>query len=530
MQTRTRLFLAGSTLAVALSASTVLASPQQLASELVASGFDDPLWVGSPAGDFERLFVVEQLTARIRIIKQGQILPTAFLDVGSLAGSGSEQGLLGMAFHPNYSSNGRFFINYTNNNGDTRVVEYSVSGNPDIADSTPVQTILAQSQPFSNHNGGNLAFGADGKLYIGLGDGGSGDDPGNRAQDGSTNLGKMLRLDVDIPPPFIPGDNPFVGDPSVNDEIWALGLRNPWRYSFDRLTGDLYIGDVGQNAWEEVSFQPASSNGGENYGWRCMEGTHCTGLTGCTCDAPELTIPIYEYGHVSGNCTVIGGYVYRGSALAWFQGHYLVGDYCSTKVWSFRYVGGQVLDFVDRTAELEPQGSDSIDTITSFGEDAAGELYIVDSSGGEIFKIISTCEATNYCVANPNSTNLPAVIGSRGSSSLSSNDFELTAIQCPRNQSGVFFYGPRQIDVPFGNGHQCVGAAGIGLFRLQPPIQTSGAGDVVLAVDYTRPPMSSGQGQISAGSTWNFQLWFRDPLAGGAAFNTTDGLSVLFCP
>jgi glucose/arabinose dehydrogenase len=510
-----------------------LAAParaQELSVQLVASGFAAPLWVGSPPGDFERLFVVEQNTALVRIIKNGQILPTPFLDVGTLASSGGERGLLSIAFHPDYANNGRFFIHYTDNNGDSRVVEYAVSGDPDVANPTAVQPILSLDQPFANHNGGNLVFGPDGKLYIGFGDGGSQNDPGNRAQDGTTNLGKMLRLDIDIPSPFIPADNPFVNDPNVNDEIWAIGTRNPWRYSFDGLTGDLYIGDVGQDSWEEVDFQPAASVGGENYGWRCMEGTHCTGFTGCTCNDSSLTLPIHEFGHGGGNCSVTGGFVYRGSAIPWLYGTYIFGDYCSSKIWSFRYENGQVQEFTDRTAELEPAGSLTINSITSFGQDAAGELYIVDPSGGEIYKIIASCEATSYCFANPNSTGFPAVIGNSGSLSVAANDLVLNASSCPPNQFGLFFYGPEQIDVPFGNGHLCVGPGTLGLFRLNPPLQVDSVGDAIRPVDYTVPPMNGGDGQITPGSTWNFQFWYRDPMGGGAAFNTSDARSILFCP
>ncbi len=504
---------------------------QQLATELIASGLESPLWVGSPPGD-DRLFVVEQDSGRIKIIKNRHVLPRPFLDVGAIAGQGGEQGLLGMAFHPSFGSNGRFFINYTNVQGDTRIVEYSVSSDPDIASPVPVQTILKQEQPYSNHNGGNLAFGADGMLYIGLGDGGDGGDPRDRAQDGMTNLGKMLRLDVDLAPPFIPGDNPFVGVPSVNDEIWALGLRNPWRYSFDRLTGDLYIGDVGQGEIEEIDFQPGSSNGGENYGWRCMEGSSCTGDSGCSCTDPSLELPVYEYDHSGGECSVIGGFVYRGSAMPWFRGNYLFGDFCTSHLWSLRVVNGQPRDFVNRTAELEPRGPASIESITSFGEDAEGELYIVDPVGGEIFKVVPKlpCQISRYCVADANSTGSPAAMGSLGSASVELNNLVLLAGPCPVGQFGIFFYGAERTDVPFGNGHLCISGGGAGLFRLNPAVHIAGSGVAIFDVDYSRPPMDSGAGRVAAGSKWNFQFWFRDPAAGGAAFDTSDGLSILFCP
>jgi glucose/arabinose dehydrogenase len=486
--------------------------------------------VGSPAGDFDRLFVVEQNTARIKIIKNGVVLATPFLDVNALAGQGGEQGLLGLAFHPDYTNNGRFFINYTDNSGNTQVVEYQVSGDPDIANPVPVKTILSIIQPFSNHNGGNMAFGPDGKLYIGTGDGGSANDPGNRAQDGLTNLGKMLRLDVDLAAPYIPADNPFVGNPTVNDEIWALGLRNPWRFSFDRETGDLYIGDVGQFAREEIDFQPSTSTGGENYGWRCMEGLGCTGLSGCTCNAAGLTLPIHEFTHAGGNCSVTGGYAYRGSAMGGLAGTYFFGDYCSSKIWSFRFEAGVVVEFTDRTAELEPAGALTINSITSFGEDAAGELYIVDPSGGEIYLIAQECVEVNYCAVENNSSGFPASITYSGSLSHSANDLQLIATFCAPNQNGLFYYGGSAIDLPFGNGHRCVGAGGAGIFRLTPPVQANGFGDAVRSVDYNAPPMNAGAGQVLAGSKWYFQFWFRDPMGGGAGFNTSDGLELAFCP
>jgi len=308
--------------------SLLVAAPlgaQVLRTELVASGFSRPILLTAPPGDANRLFVVEQNSGQILIIKNGATLTTPFLDLGAKISSSGERGLLGLAFHPDYATNGRFFVNFTKSGGDTRINEYAVSANPDVALKAKVAVIQDIPQPFSNHNGGCIAFGGDDMLYIGMGDGGSGNDPGNRAQDLSDRLGKMLRLDVNIPPPYVPADNPFVGQTGVREEIWAYGIRNPWRFSFDSLTGDLYIGDVGQNAWEEIDFQPASSAGGENYGWRCMEGFNCTGNSGCDCNGTTLTPPIHEYGHNLG-CSVTGGIVYRGPINS-LSGTYFFGDY-----------------------------------------------------------------------------------------------------------------------------------------------------------------------------------------------------------
>jgi len=363
----------------------------------VASGLQRPLFVTHAPGDFERLFVVEQ-AGRIRIIKDGVLLPTPFLDITAMVrDTGNEQGLLGMAFDPNYPTNGLFYVSFTNNGGNSAIRRYRVSANPDVADPNSGDTLLRVNQPFSNHNGGWIGFGPDGFLYVALGDGGSACDPGQRAQDLNALLGKMLRIDVhgdDFPNDVlrdyaIPPDNPFVGL-SGADEVWAYGLRNPWRPSFDRLTGDLWIADVGQNAIEEIDFQPASSAGGENYGWDCKEGTQCASVSGCgsgACDCadPNLVDPIYEYTH-SDDCSITGGYVYRGCAIPDLVGQYFFADFCSARIWTMTYDGLNVT-VQERTAELTPGGGLPIDSITSFGEDAFGELYICDR-GGEIFKIV----------------------------------------------------------------------------------------------------------------------------------------------
>ncbi len=363
-----------------------------LTTERLATGFARPVYVTSPPGDTHRLFVVEQHTGRIKIIDldTGLVNAVPFLDIDGLA-TGNEQGLLGLAFHPDYANNGFFYVNITISTRTTFIQRYTVSaGNPDIADPTSVQTVISYAQPFSNHNGGWIGFGPDGFLYIATGDGGSGGDPGNRAQDiTNQKLGKLLRLDVNVPRGGynIPPTNPFVGI-TGDDEIWAYGLRNPWRASFDRVTGDLYLGDVGQNAWEEIDFQPANSGGGENYGWRCYEANAPFNTGGCP-PSNTLVFPIHDYSLAGSPCAVTGGYVYRGCAIPDLQGTYFFADFCSRRIWSFRYDAGAgtVNEFTDRTFELAPAGA-SITTISSFGEDANGELYICDMNGGEIFKII----------------------------------------------------------------------------------------------------------------------------------------------
>jgi glucose/arabinose dehydrogenase len=348
--------------------------------DLVAESLNAPVYVAHAGDGSGRLFVVEK-RGTIRIVTNGQLNPTPFLDIRSIVGSrASEQGLLSVAFHPDYASNGFFFVNYTDTNGDTVVARYRVSDDPDLADPASARTILTLDQPAANHNGGLLLFGPDGYLYIGTGDGGRGGDPWGNAQNPQVLLGKMLRLGVDGPGPYaIPPDNPFVGEPAVRDEIWAVGLRNPWRYSFDRATGDLYIADVGQNKWEEIDFQPADSSGGENYGWNRMEGFHCFS-PGTNCDPTGLVLPIAEYGHGLG-CSVTGGYVYRGAAFPRMVGVYFYGDFCSGRIWALYPDGAGEWT----QAELLQSGLG----ISSFGEDEAGELYITDLQSGGLYRLVA---------------------------------------------------------------------------------------------------------------------------------------------
>jgi hypothetical protein len=353
---------------------------------LVASGLSQPLDLAAPPGDTARVFIVEK-TGTIRILKHGAIQSAPFLDLSGRVSGGSEQGLLGLAFHPQYAANGKFYVNYTDLAGDTHIVEFTASTDPDLA-SPAGRELLHVSQPYANHNGGGLAFGPDGYLYIGLGDGGSAGDPQRRAQNPDSLLGKLLRIDVNATDPVagtqyaIPPDNPFRGRAGYRPEIWDLGLRNPWRFSFDRATGHLYIGDVGQNLWEEVDLE-APGAGGRNYGWNIMEGLHCYGAS--VCDTAGLTRPVLEYGHAQG-CSITGGHVYRGTALPGLQGAYFYGDYCTGFVRSFRVLGGMITDERDWSGSLHTTSGGALSGLSSFGEDARGELYIV-LLGGEIYRI-----------------------------------------------------------------------------------------------------------------------------------------------
>jgi glucose/arabinose dehydrogenase len=344
----------------------------------VATGLSSPIFAGSAPDDDTRLFVIEQ-PGRIRVVKSGTLLDEAFLDVSALVSCCGEQGLLGVAFHPDYAQNGRFFIDYTNTDGDTVVAEYARSANdPDKAAPAEVKQLFTVGQPFANHNGGNLVFGPDGLLYIGMGDGGSGGDPMGNGQNISVPLGKLLRIDVDTYPTPPPNNLPG-GDPRV----WDYGLRNPWRFSFDRCTGDLYIGDVGQNAWEEIDVEPAGQ-GHKNYGWNVTEGTHCyEPMSGC--DTSGITLPVAEYPHENGECSVTGGFVYRGTKIPNLVGTYLYGDYCSGRIRTLTWKDGAVTSQGDLTDDLDSQAQ--VGFLSSFGQDAAGELYVLSHGKGTVFRI-----------------------------------------------------------------------------------------------------------------------------------------------
>ena len=344
--------------------------------ELV-TGLDRPVFITSAGDNSGRLFIIEKV-GLIRIVQDNQLLVEPFLDIRDRVGSDrSEQGLLGLAFHPNYPSDGRFFVNYTDKNGDTVIAQYNVStSDPNQADKGSEVRLIRVNQPYANHNGGEVIFGPDGFLYLGLGDGGSAGDPKNNAQSLNTLLGKILRIDVDHGSPYSTPDGNQFSENQI-PEIWAYGLRNPWRFSFDQATGDMYIGDVGQDQWEEIDFLPSGSPAGTNFGWKYFEGTHPYSP-----DTPpvglQLTAPVAEYSHTEG-CSVTGGFVYRGSQLPDWDGVYLFGDYCSGTIWGL---------------EKDTQGQwqakvlfQNMGQISSFGQDDQGEIYVVDYSG-RILKLV----------------------------------------------------------------------------------------------------------------------------------------------
>jgi glucose/arabinose dehydrogenase len=326
--------------------------------EQIASGLESPLHVAAPRGDSARIYVVEQV-GRIQVIENGRVRAQPFLDIRDSVQAGGEQGLLSVAFHPNYAKNRRFYVNYTDTNGDTRVVEYRSNGTRALSGSA--RQLLFVDQPYSNHNGGLVAFGPDGKLYVGMGDGGAGGDPEDRAQNPRSLLGKLLTLDADAPKP--------------KPQMVALGLRNPWRFSWDRANGDLYIGDVGQNAFEEIDYTPRRSPGLENYGWDLYEGR--ARFEQKKPSRGKLVFPIATYGRGSGY-SVTGGFVYRGRAVPSLRGRYIYGDFGSGTIWTLKVVGGKATD--------QRRESIRVESLSSFGEDAAGELYAT-SLDGAVYRI-----------------------------------------------------------------------------------------------------------------------------------------------
>ncbi|MBL8733208.1 MAG: PQQ-dependent sugar dehydrogenase [Planctomycetes bacterium] len=435
---------------LALAAASRCQTPTPLRTELFGT-FTAPVQLLSPPGDSRRIFVVEK-TGQIRVVRDGVVLPTPFLDLGANVLVNYEQGLLGMAFHPDYRANGYFFVDYTQvGTGTTIIARYRIQGGSDRdrADASSALTLLSIPQPYANHNGGTLRFGRDGLLYIGMGDGGLYNDPNGNAQNVDSLLGKMLRIDVDHPqgglPYGIPAGNPFVGAASGRAEVLCLGLRNPWQWSFDRITGDLYIGDVGQDTQEEIDFVAAADLVAPtpatvpNFGWRCMEGTWCTGLSGCTCGAPALRAPLHSYATVPGYA-VIGGFVYRGCAIPDLRGTYFFGNHSTGAMWSLRVVNGLATNLTSRTSELDPPGGDTITGITAFGEDACGELYVLEHAG-QVWKIVPAGGAAPPAIvafgsgtagcdgAHTLTANCPP--------SLQNNRFEFVCSKAPANGIGL---------------------------------------------------------------------------------------------
>ncbi|MBW6536963.1 MAG: PQQ-dependent sugar dehydrogenase [Mariniphaga sp.] len=451
-----------------------LSAQLQLDFRSFATDLDNPVDIVN-AGD-DRLFVVQQ-RGLIRILDlEGNVSGTPFLDLsGVVSQSGSETGLLGLTFHPEYHENGYFFVNYTRaSDGSTVVSRFSTdTNNPDLANRESEIQILTVDQPYLNHNGGQLLFGPDGYLYIALGDGGSGGDPNNYAQNRSTFLGKMLRIDVDVEDETgygIPPDNPFVDDETALDEIWAWGLRNPWRNSFDRMTGDFWIADVGQNSREEINFQSAGSSGGENYGWRCYEGNQPYNQSDCP-ETENYVFPVFEYNHEGSGCSgsVTGGYVYRGALFNELFGVYIFADYCTGNIYTISqnstgFEGEQLSDFNERG-------------ISTFGEDRYGELYFAKKKAGEIYKLTETgdCKPVAKILANDSTYTLEP-----------GNSIRVEALYNPALQ-----YEWRKNDEPVAGGNQFeLEITEEGVYTVQVTNPKNGCTNISAPVEVTTVPTS----------------------------------------
>lgn len=349
---------------------------QEIRTVQFVTGLAAPTDIQNAADGSGRLFLVQQ-SGLIRVMRNGGLVTTPFLDIRAKTTGDGERGLLGLAFPPGFREKQRFYVDYTDLNGDTVIAQYRVSQNADVADLASEVVLLKIAQPFANHNGGQVRFGPDGYLYIAMGDGGSGGDPLGNGQNLAVLLAKLLRIDVESNPGQvrIPADNPFLNTAGARGEIWAYGLRNPWRFSFDRATRDLWIADVGQDTYEEVDFQPAASRGGENYGWNRMEGLHCYQAG---CQVQGLTLPVAEYTHTAGTCSVTGAFVYRGRQSPGLRGLYLYGDYCTGQIWGLERQGN-----VWNNRQLLASGFN----ITTFGEDEAGEVYVANTANGSVYRI-----------------------------------------------------------------------------------------------------------------------------------------------
>lgn len=536
-----------------------VAPAQNIRAVRIATGLASPSGIAAAPGDNTRLFVIER-TGKIRIVKNGVLQTPPLLNLTtSVVSTGYDQGLLGIAFHPDFAQNGFFFVNFTNASGHTVVVRYHIPpATPDIADANSATTILGPiAQPQADHNGGCMRFAPDGKLFLAMGDGGF--DPnigGPNSQDPTTLLGKLLRLDVDLPPPHIPADNPFFGSPTTRNEIWDLGLRHVWQFSIDRDTGDIYMGDVGEDSREEIDIELAGT-GGLNYGWRCLEGTLCTGYSGCVCTDPTLRAPVYEYTHTTG-CAVTGGFVYRGCQIPALNGAYFFADYCTGKIYTLRFdrTTGQIGPVIERTAQLAPGAGQTISRVSAFGEDNEGELYLCDHQDGELYKIVNLdpvvdcnangardscdiasgvsvdqnlngvpdeCECApvaTHCTAKVNSLGCSPTISALGLASASApSGFVVRAHQVLNQKAGTLYYGLNgRTSVPFQGGTNCVALPVVRTRTALSGGSPLGVNDCsgVFALDmnaFARGALGGSPHPALSivGSVVNCQWWGRDP-------------------
>lgn len=522
------LSLAPATLVAALALAPSLAA-QGLRSTVVLDGVPGITSISAPDGD-DRIFLTHEGLG-VLIVRGGAVEAVPFLDLTSEVGA--SRGLLDLAFHPDYASNGYFYVVYHDERLTNYLLRYQVSSwDPNLADPASRVNILPPvSQPTDQHYWSSIEFGPDGMLYVGTGDG---LEPGAAGSNASIDLGslsgKILRIDVDGQPPYVPVDNPFIHISGASRYIYHYGLRVPWRIAFD-AAGGLFIGDVGESQREEVS-RAEPGEAGLHFGWRCEEGTLCQNWSECSpqCDSIEWRAPILEYPHNEGRCAVIGGLVYQGSNLPDWSGIYFYGDFCSGRVWAMRSSGQVVEANVEITADVTPDDGTDLSLLTTFGTDGAGELLFYErGNGGRLLRIEPEREAVIVCEGAPNSVGPGATLGQTGSLGISDASFTLQSASAPPDQFGIFFYGPTPQDLSFGDGTLCVGSGATGHLRLYPPLAITASGTVSRFLDFTTSPAGPGfVGAIDPGSTWYFQFWYRDPMAGGSGFNLSEGMRVTF--
>lgn len=508
---------------------SVCAGAQGLTSTVVLDALPGITSIGAPAGD-DRLFLAHEGVG-VLIVRDGVLEATPFLDLTDKVGS--SRGLMDLAFHRDYANTGYFYVVYHDDSMTNYLARYQVSPtNPDFADpATELLLLPPTTQPTDQHYWSSLAFGPDGMLYVGTGDGLEPGAPGNNASiDLASLAGKILRVDVDGAAPFVPADNPFVQVPGAAQHVYHYGVRVPWRIAFD-AAGGLFIGDVGEYQREEINrAEPAEV--GLHFGWRCEEGTLCQNWTECSpqCDSPTWRDPMLEFLHDGGRCAIIGGVVYDGAALSGYQGQYIYGDFCSARIWAMESTGQTVDSNVEITEEVTPNDGTDLALLTTFGTDGAGEIYFYErGNGGRLLRIEPSSSAVTTCPGSPNSVGPGATLGHSGSLAVSDATFTLESDSAPPNQFGIFFYGPIPDDLLFGDGTLCVGGGATGHLRLYPPLAIPAGGSASRFIDFTTSPAGPGfLGAIDPGSTWHFQFWYRDPLAGGAGFNLSQGMRVTF--
>ena len=503
-----------------------------------SAGLTSPIGFAALPGD-DRLFVVE-LGGLVKILAGGAVQPTPFLDASPHIVANALTGLRAIEFHPDYDTNG--FVYVWHDAADpmsTALIDIVCArftrsvGSPDMVDPASYVEIFRTDQDTRGHGGGSLHFGPDGMLYIGLGDGGLQEDPNCRSQDLSQHMGSILRVDVDGAFPYaIPPDNPFVSVPGAQPEIAHYGMRHHWKWSFDRDRGDLWIADVGGALREEVSFIRAGQLG-RNLGWKTLEGTVCKNADHCgqvvdPCAASSYTRPVFEYEHSLG-CSITGGFVYRGTAIPGLVGAYVCGDYCTGRLWSLRFDGVALTELLERDAVF-PTGEPGFTGLVAFGEDGHSELVCADLGTGRIFRLVAECGALATCEGALNSVGLRGSLRFSGSTDLGSNNAAFAVDSLPPQTTVVLFYGPEAGDEMLGNGTLCIGGGTVGLFRVGVEGATA-TGNAAFSLDLASLPFSGGPGQVTAGSTWFFQAWYRDvggPL--GAPSNLSGGVALTFCP